>query len=169
MKISETVTEKLPEKLLGRNMYLSDHFHITEASKDALATRLSIDNQPVKALQENLYLVAQNILEPIRDEYGEPFSPKSWYRSAELNRMVGAKPDSLHRQGLAVDIELLGWDNDDFAHWCAEYLEYDRIILEYYNQKDPNSGWVHIQIMPDARNHRREFIHFDGTNTNYLT
>ena len=164
-----TNIQRNPARNPKENMYLSDHFHIKETSKDALATRMSIDNQPPKALQENLYLVAQNILEPIRDEYGEPFSPKSWYRSAELNRLVGAKPDSLHRQGLAVDIELLGWDNQDFAHWCAEYLDYDRIILEYYNQKDPTSGWVHIQIMPDARNHRHEFIHFDGTNTNYLT
>ncbi len=150
-------------------MYLSDHFHLSETSKDTLATRLGIDNTPPKILHHNLTLVAQNILEPIRDEYGEPFAPKSWYRSEKLNKMIGAKSDSSHRQGLAVDIELLGWDNEDFAHWCAEYLDYDRVILEYYDAKLPKSGWVHLQIMSDETAHRHEFMRFDGVDTHPLS
>ncbi len=149
-------------------MYLSDHFNIDEASKDSTAIRLGIENTPPKFIIPNLKLIAENILEPIRDEYGEPFSPQSWYRCAELNQLLGGKSNSLHRQGLAVDLELLGWDNDDFAHWCAEFLDYDRIILEYHDAARPNSGWVHLQIVPDASTYRREFMRYDGAHYYHL-
>ncbi len=143
-------------------MYISDHFNINEANKSHVALRNHIHNQAPENLNNNLEIMAQNILEPIRDEYGEPFSPQSWYRSAELNNFIGGAKNSFHTQGLAVDLELLGWDNYDFAIWCSEYLDYDKIILEYYQKNKAQSGWVHIQLMPNPDDNRGMFLTFDG-------
>ncbi len=137
--------------------YLSDHFHLSEACKSQTAIRLGIENIAPASVIGNLKLCAERILEPIRDEYGEPFSPTSWYRCPKLNTFIGGSQTSAHRLGLAVDIELIGWDNADFAHWCAEYLDYDQLILEYYQQGDPQSGWVHIGIQINERDYRNEF------------
>ncbi len=145
-------------------MYLSDHFNVSEAEKSQTAIRQGIDNSVPKALYENLKLVANNILEPIRDEYGEPFSPQSWHRCLELNNFIGGAENSFHLLGLAVDIELLGWDNADFAKWASENLYYDKIILEYYQKNQPKSGWVHIQLMPNLDDNRMKFLTFNGIN-----
>ena len=143
-------------------MYVSDHFHINEVGKSQAAVRHHINNTPPRALYDNIEIIAHNILEPIRDEYGEPFSPQSWYRAPKLNQLIGGSPNSFHLSALAVDIELLGWDNEDFAYWAAEYLDFDKIILEYYNKNDSRSGWVHIQLQENVENNRREFLSFDG-------
>ena len=139
-------------------IYLSDHFSLREAWKDHKAIRLGIDNFPSESIIPNLEFIAENILEPIRDEYGKPFTPNSWYRCHKFNKAIGGSRTSVHKFGLGVDIELIGWDNADFAHWCAEYLDYDQLILEYYQQGDPKSGWVHIGLKPDEKKYRGQYL-----------
>ena len=146
-------------------MYLSDHFHFDEAWKDHKAIRLGIDNRPPDILIPNMKRVAERILEPIRDEYGNPFTPNSWYRCDKFNKTIGGSPTSVHKFACAVDVELLGWDNADFAHWCAEYLNYDQLILEFYHPNQPKSGWVHIGLTEDEEDENRlQFLLADKVN-----
>jgi len=130
---------------------LSDHFTLAEAAKSQIAVRKDINNRPPAALIPGLMRVATQILEPVRRHYRVPFSPSSWYRSPVLNAAVGSKPTSQHLSGRAVDFEVPGVANIDVARWCAHNLTFDQLILEFYTDDDPASGWVHCSISMDNR------------------
>ena len=63
-------------------MELSKNFTLAELCKSQTATRHNINNIPTdQMIINNLIAVSNNILQPIRDNYGIPFSPNSGYRS----------------------------------------------------------------------------------------
>lgn len=125
-------------------MRLSEHFTLEELTKSQTAVRRGIDNTPSAESLENLELVCEHILEPIRNHFGIPFSPNSGYRSPELNAAVGGSTSSQHMSGGAVDVEVPGIPNKDLFRWVRDNLEFDQIILEFYREGVEDSGWVHI-------------------------
>ena len=68
----------------------------------------------------------------------------SGYRSAELCIAIGSKPTSQHAEGKAADIEVIGVDNKVLAQWIKDNLEFDQMILEFYRDGEPDSGWIHV-------------------------
>jgi len=147
-------------------MILSPHFTLREMTRSSTADRLSIDNTPeypqaLKALQD----VCINILEPVRNHFGIPFSPSSGYRCPRLNQAVGSSPKSQHITGQAVDIEIPGVSNMDLAQWIKGNTVFDQLILEYYSENDPASGWVHVSyVAPKGgkSTNRGEVLRFTG-------
>lgn len=129
-------------------MKLSPHFTLREASKSQTATRTGINNTPPSSIVPGLVRVATQILEPVRKEFRRPFSPSSWYRCPDLNAAIGSKPTSHHITGRAVDFEIPGIANYALARWCAANLEFDQLILEFYEDGEPSSGWVHCALAP---------------------
>jgi zinc D-Ala-D-Ala carboxypeptidase len=140
---------------------LSEHFTLGEAAKSQVALRKSIDNTPPATLIPSLVRVATQILEPVRAQFRIPFTPSSWYRSPVLNAAVGSKPSSQHLSGRAVDFEVPGVANVDLARWCAARLPFDQLILEFYRDGDPASGWVHCSVARDGDG-RREVCRYDS-------
>lgn len=55
-------------------------------------------------LMPNARLLANEVLEPIRQQFGEPLIVISWYRSPEYNQRVGGAEKSQHMSALAADI-----------------------------------------------------------------
>ena len=49
---------------------------------------------------------------------------------------------------MAADIEIEGISNPDLAHWIMDNCDYTQLILEFYTQGQPNSGWVHVSFDP---------------------
>lgn len=127
-------------------MKLSKHFTLAEAGKSQTAIRKGIDNTPPEDMHSTLKATAQYILEPIREWYGRPINPNSWYRGPELNAAIGGAKKSQHMTGRAVDIELPGVPNIDLARWIEKNLDFDQLILEYYSADDPSAGWVHVSF-----------------------
>lgn len=127
-------------------MKLSDHFTLAEAQKSQVALRRGLDNAAPAAAVPRLVRVATQILEPVRRHFRKPFSPSSWYRSPRLNAAIGSKPTSQHLTGRAVDFEVPGVANDVLARWCAANLTFDQLILEFYRDGEPASGWVHCSL-----------------------
>lgn len=127
-------------------MNLSKHFTLAEAGRSQIAVRHGVDNKPPEYLHGALKLVARNILEPVRFHFGIPFTPSSWYRGPELNKLVGGSEKSQHMKGEAVDIELPGIPNIDLARWIEANLEFDQLILEFWRDDDPRAGWVHVSF-----------------------
>lgn len=127
-------------------MKLSDHFTLAEAQKSQVALRRGLNNSPPAKLVPWLVRVATQILEPVRAEFRTPFSPSSWYRSPALNSAIGSKSTSQHLTGRAVDFEVPGVANDVLARWCAANLTFDQLILEFYQDGVPSSGWVHCSL-----------------------
>ena len=116
---------------------LSKHFRLRELEKSQVALRHGIDNTVQdETIFNNLKSLCGEILEPIRNNFGKPFSPNSGYRCLELNRKLGSRDTSQHTLGQAVDIELPGIDNEALLYYIKEKLDYDQIILEYYDGVD---------------------------------
>jgi zinc D-Ala-D-Ala carboxypeptidase len=142
-------------------MMLSAHFSLSELVRSETATRNGIDNTPGDTEIENLIVTCREILEPVREHYGIPFAPNSGYRCLALNRAIGSSDSSQHVTGNAVDFEIPGIDNKEAALWVMENCDFDQLILEFYKEGEPTSGWVHCSYDAD-KTHRKTARIFDG-------
>lgn len=124
-------------------MQLSKNFTLKELTRSYEAERKGLDNTPTEQVIENLTVLANLVLQPIRDVLG-PVVVKSGYRSPLVNAAVGGSKTSDHLYGLAADIEVIGVSNYKLAVWCKNNLQFKQLILEFYTPGDPMSGWVHI-------------------------
>jgi len=124
-------------------MKLSENFSLVELTKSQTATRKGIDNTPSTEHQENLKSLCEMVLQPVRDHFSRVVTISSGYRSEELCLAIGSKTTSQHAKGEAADFEIYGLSNKELADYINENLDYDQLILEYWKESDPNSGWVH--------------------------
>ena len=122
---------------------LSKNFTLQEFTKSQTAERRGIDNTPVEGHLENAKALFENVVQPVRDNFGVTVI-NSGYRSGDLNYAIGGSNTSQHCKGQAVDIECPGTPNYDVAKWIEENLEFDQLILEFYTPGIPDSGWVHV-------------------------
>jgi zinc D-Ala-D-Ala carboxypeptidase len=143
-------------------MNLSKSFTLNELTKSQEATRLGIDNTPNEEQILNLKLLCENVLQPIRDFYGMPLSVSSGYRSAALCEAIGSSSKSQHTKGQAADFEIFGVANKDLADFVVKNLDYDQCILEFWNENEPNSGWVHCSF--NASGNRKQFLKAEKLN-----
>jgi hypothetical protein len=127
-------------------MKLTANFSLSELTKSQTATRKGIDNTPSPEHQENLRLLCEAVLQPVREHFGRVVTVTSGYRSPELCTAIGSKITSQHARGEAADFEIFGVSNKVLADYIHETLHYDQLILEYWNESDPNSGWVHCSF-----------------------
>ena len=147
----------VPAGKVNPEMQLSKHFNLKEFTKSETAIRKRIDNTPNAEHANNLKLVCEKILEPVRNHFGKPVRINSGYRGPALNAAVGGSSKSQHCNGEAVDFEIDGLPNPDLAKWVAENCEFDQIILEFYDPKEgPNSGWVHASISSKGANRKQK-------------
>ena len=80
------------------------HFSISELTASATALREGIDNRPSKCAYHLLHVLVQQLLDPIREAWGEPIVVSSGYRCKELNTLIGGVKNSPHMLGCAADI-----------------------------------------------------------------
>jgi zinc D-Ala-D-Ala carboxypeptidase len=125
-------------------MKLSANFELFELIKSQVAERKGIPNNPSPDQIDNLKSLCINILQPIRSEFDKPVIISSGFRSAELCIAIGSKPTSQHAEGKAADLEIPGIDNMELAMWIKNNLNFDQLILEFYKDGQPNSGWIHV-------------------------
>jgi len=130
-------------------MNLSPNFSLHELTKSETALRLDLDNTPDDEATENLRLLCEKVLQPVRDHFGKGVKVNSAYRSPESNAAVGGSKTSDHCKGMAADIEIPGVANADLAQWIMDNLDYTQLILEFYTPGIPDSGWVHVSYDPD--------------------
>lgn len=131
-------------------MNLSANFTLKELTVSETALRKGLDNTPNDRVIANLKSLAEIILQPIRAHYDKPVRVSSGYRSPSVNASVGGSESSDHCKGQAADIEIDGIPNADLAHFIADNFKFTQVILEFYTQGVPNSGWVHVSY--DANN-----------------
>ena len=80
------------------------YFSIEELTSSATALREGIDNRPNKCAYHLLHVLVDQLLDPIREAWGEPIVVSSGYRCKELNELVGGAKHSHHIIGCAADI-----------------------------------------------------------------
>jgi hypothetical protein len=143
-------------------MILSKSFTLNELTKSQEATRVGIDNIPNEEEIQNLKILCEKILQPVRDFYGMPLSVSSGYRSAALCEAIGSSAKSQHTKGQAADFEIFGVANKEVAEFIIKNLEYDQCILEFWNENEPNSGWVHCSY--SANGNRKQYLKAEKLN-----
>ncbi len=128
-------------------MNLTANFTLAEMTKSETALRHDMDNTPGETEIANLKLLAENVLQPVRDHFGKGVKVNSGFRHPEVNAKVGGSKTSDHCQGQAADIEIPGVANADLAQWIVDNLEFRQVILEFYTPGVPDSGWVHVSYV----------------------
>lgn len=126
-------------------MQLSPHFTLHEATYSEAAERNKIINQPTPEHLERIKFTAHK-MEMVRQLLGNrPIKVTSWYRSAQLNKIIGGANSSQHTKGEAVDFKCLSFGNArDICKLLSknkDVLQYDQLILE--------PTWAHISFVLD--------------------
>ena len=91
-----------------------------------------------------------------------PLSVSSGYRSAALCEAIGSSAKSQHTKGQAADFEIFGVPNKEVAEFIVKNLEYDQCILEFWNENEPNSGWVHCSY--SSNSNRKQYLKAEKLN-----
>jgi zinc D-Ala-D-Ala carboxypeptidase len=130
-------------------MNLTKNFTLAEMTKSETALRHGIDNTPGEQEISAMKVLAEKVLQPVRDHFGKGVKINSAYRSPEVNQKVGGSRTSDHCRGQAADIEIPGVANAELAQWIVNNLEFRQVILEFYTQGIPDSGWVHVSYVPE--------------------
>ena len=128
-------------------MKLTENFTLAEMTKSETALRYDMDNTPGEAEIANLKLLAENVLQPVRNHYKRGVKVNSGFRHPEVNAKVGGSKTSDHCRGQAADIEIPGVPNAELAEWIRDNLEFRQLILEFYTPGVPDSGWVHVSYV----------------------
>ena len=133
-------------------MKLTANISLDELIKSQVAERKGINNNPSPMQIENLKALAVNILQPIRSQFDRPLIISSGFRCAQLCLEIGSSINSEHcadNKSAAADFEIPGIDNKELAEWIKSNLEYNQLILEFYREGEPSSGWVHCSYSTD--------------------
>ena len=148
-------------------MQLSKNFSLVELTKSQTAERKGIPNDPSPDHQENLRLLCERVLQPVRDHFNHVVTVSSGYRSPQLSQAIGSTLNSQHTKGMAADFEIYGTPNAEVSDWIKENLMFDQMILEFWNSDEPNSGWVHVSYNPDSGENIKEYLRAYKDEDNY--
>tara|TARA_R110000868_G_scaffold330514_2_gene591482 strand:- start:1155 stop:1649 length:495 start_codon:yes stop_codon:yes gene_type:complete len=140
-------------------MKLSKNFHLAEMTKSQKAVRMGLNNNPSEQQTENLKILCERVLQPVRDHFGKVVTVSSGFRDEVLNNALGGSDSSQHCLGMAADIEIFDLPNNELSDWIKENLMFDQLILEYFDPAEgPNSGWIHVSYNPTISLNRKEYL-----------
>lgn len=126
-------------------MKLSAHFDLGEFTRSESAKREGLDNTPTPEHLENIKILCEKVLEPIRLRFG-PINISSGYRGKMLNHFIGGSISSDHCVGRAADIDMddmgSGITNTEIFNYIKDNLDYDQLIWEFGTKEKPD--WVHV-------------------------
>ena len=70
-------------------MQLSKNFSLSEMTKSDTAARKGIENTPTETHKENMKLLVDKVLQPVRDHFAKSVRVTSGYRSENYARRLG--------------------------------------------------------------------------------
>ena len=124
------------------------YFSIKELTKSETATKKGIDNTPNAAQVKNLEALIDNLLDPIREQWGAAIYVTSGFRSYSLNKAVGGVSNSHHLGGYAADLTVKSQAGNKalFEMIRCSNLRWTQLISEKTTPQ--GCGWVHISYVP---------------------
>jgi zinc D-Ala-D-Ala carboxypeptidase len=137
-------------------MNLTKNFTLAEMTKSETALRHGLENNPGEQELAAMKLLAEKVLQPVRDHFKRGVKVNSAYRHPDVNAKVGGSRNSDHTRGQAADIEIPGVANADLAAWIRDNLEFRQLLLEFYTPGIPDSGWVHVSYV--AEDNKKEVL-----------
>ena len=127
-------------------MKLTAHFALAEFTRSESAKRHGVSNEPTPEHLENLKVLCEKVLEPIRMKFG-PINISSGYRSKTLNHYIGGSLKSEHMEGRAADIDMDGMGgptNKQIFDYIKDNLDFNQLIFEFGTATNPD--WVHVSF-----------------------
>jgi hypothetical protein len=128
-------------------MKLSENFTLAELTH----TDTGIANNPSQGEINNLKLLVQKVLQPVRDKFGV-INVTSGFRSLLVNSAVGGSATSDHVHGRAADIQC-----EDMAavfNYIRKKLHFKQLIWEFGTDAQPK--WIHVAY--DVNNNKSEVL-----------
>jgi uncharacterized protein YcbK (DUF882 family) len=124
------------------------NFSISELTASATAQREGIDNRPPTCAYHLLHVLVEQLLDPIREAWGEPIVVSSGYRCPELNALVGGAQYSHHLLGCAAD--LIAGDRADHRRLFKLIVQMQQTGQIRFTQliAEDNYRWLHISYVP---------------------
>jgi len=117
-------------------MKLSENFLLEELT----LTSTRLPNQPNSEQLEALKQLTVNVLQPLRNLYGDSITVNSGFRSVSVNISVGGAKNSQHLKGEAADLTCD--DNAILFQIIRANIDFDQLIWEGGNDMAP--AWVHV-------------------------
>ena len=125
------------------------YFTLKELTRSVTAKNKGIDNTPGEVEKNNLIALVENVLDPLREAWGQPIIITSGYRCPALNRAVGGSATSQHVTGEAADIRTVSDTVEDnkalYELIRVLNLPIDQCINEY------GYDWIHVSYSPKNR------------------
>ena len=149
---------------------ISKHISDKEGVYSTTAIRKGLDNVPSQFDLSNMKEIAERIFQPLRAWVGGPIRINSFYRGPALNKAIGGSISSQHCKGQAMDIDDAGCNktNAEMYEWIKDNLEFDQMIWEFGDDKNPD--WIHVSYVGKISNRNRCLLAYkENGKTKYKT
>ena len=120
------------------------YFTLEEFLTSSTARQKSLENLPSFEIVENLKELAA-FLDDMREAWGSGINVSSGFRCPKLNEAVGGQPTSLHKKGLAADLQPANGDFEAFKKFVVDYLK-DKMFDEAIIESSKKATWIHFQL-----------------------
>lgn len=132
-------------------MRLSKNFTYDELVYSATAERLKLDNTPNEKELAYLTLLAQTVLQPIRDKWGKAIVVTSGFRSEKVNKAVGGVKNSQHRLGQAADLKIGSKSqNKALFNFIVDMVKKGEVkvgqLIDEYDY-----SWIHVSLPMEGK------------------
>ena len=144
-------------------MKLSKNFTLEEMVFSITASNKGINNTPNAEAKAALKRLAVEVLQPIREAWGQPVVVTSGYRCPKLNAAVGGVKNSQHLCGQAADIRATNPKDNGKLFQCIKKLidsgkiRVGQCIWEYGSRTCPK--WVHVSL-PRTGKKNNQFVYY---------
>lgn len=135
---------------------ITTNFTLNELIYSSTADRYNIDNTPSQFEYNNLVKLCKEVLQPIRNKYGEPIKVTSGYRCPELNRKLKGSSSSAHLKGLAADIDTP--NNEKLFNIIISMMHKGEIDVDQLIDES-NYSWIHIGLKENPKDNRNQILH----------
>ncbi len=128
------------------------YFTVKDLVYSAQADKLTIDNTPPIQIKVKLCSLINNLLDPIRELWGTPFTVFNGFLSPVLNKSIGGNLNSQHSKGEAVHITTAcrSLNKELFDMIAAMEIEFDQLI------EKNNYEYIHLSL---STKNRHEISH----------
>ena len=103
-------------------------------------TNTGLENVPNRDEIASLRELVENVLDPIREQFGGAIRVTSGFRSSRVNKAIGGALNSQHTKGEAADISCS--DNKLLFEIIRDTVVFDQLIWEFGDSNQP--AWIHV-------------------------
>ena len=134
---------------------ISKHVSYKEGVRSRTADRMGLDNTPNNLQLKCMKDIAEGLFEPLREWVGGPIKINSFFRGEPVNTAIGGSKYSQHMKGQAMDLDdTFGHKtNAEMYHYIKDNLDFDQLIWEFGDDKNPN--WVHVSYVTHRENRKK--------------